>query len=180
MLKTILYASAALALLAAPSLADNSVTITLQGTVDAKCSITTGIGATLMLGTFDTNADGTYSGETIDRPVDGSAWCNGVTNDVVAVAKPMMNVDLVGAAPSGFTNRVDYELTLTFLGQSFGSLDTVGADPANGREVNASGLPAFSEGGSGTGHVTTVGSGADKLIAGNYQGEVTITLVPHS
>lgn len=168
MLKQVLFASAALALLAAPSMAvtdgSASQSVTVSASVAAKCSITTNITA-IDLGEV-ADADGTAKATaTLVSLSNTSAWCNGAKNTLSVVASPLLNTTTT--AGTGFTARLDYKLAYG----SFPAVDSV---------VGSASAPVagpFSIAGTGNGTVTPIKT-ADKLVAGAYSGTVVLTLAP--
>lgn len=175
MLKQVLFASAALALLAAPSLAAttpaNETSVSISGTVQAVCSITNTTPSVTLSNFFDPTT-GLILANATTAPFVGSAWCNGNGNTLTVVAHPLLNPAYT-SAPDGFTNKIDYTLTTTALPLT-GSLSSTAAA---GVTVNS--LPPFTGSGSGSGTVTPIVT-TDKVLAGTYTGIVNVTLTPGS
>jgi hypothetical protein len=170
MLKHVLYASAALALLAAPCIAADT-TVTINGTVEAACSITNGTPVIDLTDALATDAAGKHPGQTFDlEDLVGSAWCNGSDNTLTAVAKPLIG----DHTAAGFTNVISYTLSTPVVP---GEILNSGTDPA-GNSASASGVGAF---------VLDVTAGEGTLVtdatslpvtAGDYSAEIEITLTP--
>jgi len=176
MFKTTLAASAAIAAimaLSAPVFANNtSATITVKGTVGAKCdmALTT---QTVNLPFDPTGDDGKLNPAAFNlNPLSGGGefWCNGANSTLTLNATPFHNAGFTGTAPSGFTNTVNYSLSGT-LGEGNISYDT---GTNSGNQVTQVGI-----------FDTTNPSGTlkadqtnDRLIAGDYSATVTLTLTP--
>ena len=167
-MKKLLLASAALALFAAPSLAgtnDIVTTITISGTVAPKCVVTNTL-TTIPLTNF-VNDNGTVKDSPITVPdISGDAWCNAYGNSLTVVANPLTNQTHPGTAPAGFTNEINYTL----------SQDTLGSMESGTPETLALPEP-FDLGGTGDGTITPKTDG-NKLVAGEYSGDVVLTLTP--
>jgi len=169
MLKTILLASAAVALLAAPSFAVNSANIAITGSVAGVCSITNAT-TSIDLGNLPVDATtGLYTGSQFSEPMTGTVWCNGTSNTVTAVANPLITTavtPLIGT----FTNRIDYQLKINLV-------DWVTLDTASSPSVTINSLAPFSYTSNQNSTITTENTTLPP-IAGNYAGSVVITVTP--
>lgn len=150
-------------------------TVDIDGSVAERCLFTTP-SAVISVGELALPAANPNAGKLDASKLDGesrtlSGWCNGTAAEMSVEADPLLNVDYTSAPPSGFVRRIDYTATAT----------------ANG--VDAS--DTSSTGGSGSGE--TVGifvgdvvvelsgsstAGNALLVAGDYEGEVRVTLNP--
>lgn len=168
MLKHVLYASAALAFLAAPSLAAATVSqsVILNGNVPLTCTLSvphptmafpslTAIGGQQVFGIFQ----------------GGSAMCNGSKNTVTVSVTPLIAQDYVGLPPMGFTNIINYTLTVDGLLPLSPPLNTSSPSSSTGKQFR----PAFNINLT-DGTATTLGTGVLQPVGGNYSGTVTITL----
>jgi len=169
MLKHVLLASAALALLAAPSFAGNTSTVTLAGHVKAVCSVVPKT-TTIKLGNIDlTGGMVTVAPITVES-VMGEAWCNGAGNKIAIVATSLKSTTVTTVTP-GFDNFIDY--TLASNDGLTGTLDS----SLTGNEVDVT-TDAFDLSGQANGTVTPKADGTQKVVAGDYEGTVAITLTP--
>jgi hypothetical protein len=161
--------------LAAPAMASATVlsatgTVTVDGSVAARCQFTTGT-ATITLGEL-AKPDGTFDPTTVDgqnRTLTG--WCNGTNSSMTVNAQSLTNTT---AAPSGFSNQVDF--TATALAASQSAVDTNSTD-------NTAGAPVTVGIFSGDIKVTLSSSSSHggstlKMVAGAYAGDVLVTLTP--
>ena len=161
--------------LAAPAVASATVaattgTVTVNGSVAARCQFTTST-ATITLGEL-AKPDGTYDPTTVDgqnRTLQG--WCNGASSSMTVNAQSLTNTT---AAPTGFSNQVDF--TATALANSQSAVDTNSTDNTAGPPVT---VGIFS----GDIKVTLSASSSHggstlKMVAGAYAGDVLVTLTP--
>lgn len=172
-MKKILMAAVALtAVTATPALAAApSQTYNFSGNVDTLCTISGA--ATVGFGSL-TGAGGEYIGNNqVRNAIDTYAYCNqGQTTAVIS------HTNLVGnkAATSGYTNIVPMSASLTTpeKGTFADSTNASGSTASAGTTVN---IGAFT----GLKVTATLGDiGADKLVAGDYSGSITVTLSPAS
>lgn len=139
-----------------------SVDYTFNGAVTTACSITAASA------TFATSLStgGTYNGAQAITADDATAFCNqaGTTVDVTHTA---LTYQGTFTATPGFTGSLEYTP----------SISTDNGGPAFSGNASGHVFGAFS----GL-HVTATTPatvpGGDKLIAGNYQGKITVTLNP--
>lgn len=173
MRKYLLASAAALAALAAPSLADvtTSANATVSGDIVLKCtlSITNG---TLALGDISTDGTGKHAGGMTNGTafLNGTAMCNGAKNTVVVAAIPLTTTTTpVG---SGFTSRIDYTLAVGTLLPGPVSLDTSAPATATSTQNN---VGAFANSDSAGAAFATKAT-ALPVMAGDYSATVTVTL----
>lgn len=161
---------------ATPALAQSTGTVTVDGSVADRC-LFTGDTATILLGELAASGSGATAGKLDTAKLDSSpdatltGWCNGIAATIKVEAQPLMNTDFTGTAPDGFTRRVDYSATAT----------ANGATPNDTSLVSGAGT-AESIGmftGSVVVSLASVGAGTDLLVAGDYQGQVIVTLTPN-
>ena len=186
MKKIALLAAAACAALATPAMAQNVTgTITLNGTVANKCSVTSApAGSTFTQtvsfgelaqanGTLKTGLDTAFTAAAVQATV----VCNTGTPKVSVNADPMVNT---ATAPTGYANTINYTASVA-----------VAATGANAGPFTNSTLAA-------AGTATSVGSalansannvvitantfatpgGSDILVAGSYTGTITVVISP--
>jgi hypothetical protein len=189
MTKRILTASAALASLAAlsaPAYALPSpspqANVQVTGSVPATCSLggLTDLNNTIV--SLDnasgslTQSDGTVDTSVIKQvPLGAAIWCNGTGTTVTMNAKALRLTTAGAAPPTGFVNVVPYQVSTNFPGFSGQSLDTGITVP--GATATAT-VGAFVADTSTYISLQADSSGANKVIAGAYQGSVTITVTP--
>ena len=177
MKKTLVLVSAAAACFAVPAVAQSTGTVSVDGTVADRCLFTTP-SATISVGELTQSGTGSEAGKLDASKLDGESrtlvgWCNGTAATMSVEAQPLTNTDFAGPAPSGFDIRVNY--TATADANSQAASDDSLAEGA-GSAVNV-GLFA------GNVVVTLSGSStptASLLVAGDYQGQVLVTLTPNS
>lgn len=173
MKKILLFAAAAaLAGFAAPAMAQSTGTVTIDGSVADRCLFTTDA-QTINLGELAQSGTGTSAGKLDSSTVDGKnatlvGWCNGTAATMAVEAQPLLNT---GTAPTGFDNRVNYTATATA-----NSVDATDDSFAAG-----AGTPQTV--GIFTGDVKVALSGSSTpttglLVAGDYAGQVLVTLSP--
>jgi hypothetical protein len=170
MKKILMAAVAVSALSATPAMAQTgpSQTYTFDGTVAARCVIT---GASLVSFGALTDESGAYTSGASEDSVDSEAYCNQAST--TATIKHT-NLTTDSAASLGFTNVIPMSAALSTPQGASVVDETVasGTDESAGTtdEVNAfTGLKV----------TATLGSiGSAKLVAGTYEGSITVTLTP--
>lgn len=173
-MRKLLFASVAAfaALSAAGNATDYSTTVKVYGEIFPVCAINNGGFTTYNLNTTNLDANGALIGgdHAVDSAFAGTVWCNGKGNKITITAKPLVNST---TAPSAdFTNRIDYTLTAALVpGQT---LDTAGSTVAAGKSISTT-KDAFS-GDLGAFTLTTESSGGKKMLAGDYYGDVIISV----
>jgi hypothetical protein len=171
-----LLALASLPFIVGPAFAQSTGTVTVNGSVADRCLFTTP-SAVIALGEM-TNAGGVGGAGKLDPSrVNGQSrtlvgWCNGTAATMGVEAQPLLNSDYTGPAISGFDARVDYTATAVANSVSASDSSTVAAP---GSVV---GIGLF------TGNVVVNLSAASTptsglLVAGNYGGQVLVTLAPN-
>lgn len=162
MLKHVLFASAALALLAVPSMAAQT---TIGGTVPLLCSALTDPAPITLTGLVDptTGVAKAVSISSITSPLSG-AWCNGTKNYIhLTLTKLVGNHTTTNP---DFTNEIDYTMKQAGLDD----IDTSHDPLTSSKEIATPFIiPA------GTGSLATE-AGTKKLVAGDYSATVTVTL----
>lgn len=166
------------ALVASPALAQTSGTVNVNGSVADRCLFTVP-SAVIALGEISQSGTGSSTGKLDTTRVDNQfrdlvGWCNGTAATMTVEAQPLLNLDYSGAPISGFDTRVDYRATAAANNAS--ATDTsLGSSPGPGGAVNV---------GLFTGNIrvtlsqsSTPASGL--LVAGNYGGQVIVTLTPN-
>ena len=171
--------SAALLAAAVPGIASATTapgpvsgTVTVNGTVAARCQFTTGT-ATITIPELSDPATGNLLTSTVNgQSANLVGWCNGTTSTMTVNASPILNA---GTAPTGFTNRVDYTATATAhpatgpVSATDGSADS----PTAGTAATVGVFTSQIEVG-----LSAASSPAGKLLAGAYTGQVLVTLTP--
>lgn len=193
MMKRILAASAAVASLAAiaapafavPAPANPTANLQVSGNVPATCELGGLTGLNNDVISLDNSsgsliqADGTVDtsgAKTVN--LTGAVWCNGTGSSVTLNAKALRLVTAAAvppAPPTGFVNVVSYQVSTNFPGFSSQSLDSGTTVP--GASATAV-VGAFITGSTTSITVTADSSNGNKLIAGTYQGAITITVTP--
>lgn len=167
----------ALGLLAAgPALAREDVTgtVTVEGTVAAKCMFTTDSDSVVIpelaadTGHLDPATVNTQTAQL-------AGWCNG-TAATMSVEANHLEGDYAGAAVGGFTDRVDYTATATALTGAAGTTPSAASDDSS---VAGAGAPvAVGLFASDVAVSFSNASATGRLIAGGYAGSVDVTLSP--
>lgn len=182
------------ALAAAPAGATTvgaSGTVTLTGTVVAKCAVVggataTSFGSSVDLGDLsggDGRLDANLAATTASKPAGGAqafqVLCNGAGGTITLQADPIQAV--TATATTGYTNVVNYtaEVDVTLASGSVASL------------TNASGATAASKTLSGTDRLANTGGANVQveayalttvqnalLVADNYKGQINVTISP--
>lgn len=172
-MKKFLLSAAALGLLALPAAAfaqDGEVTIT--GSVAAACVIEPT--ATITLGEL-ADADGLYDASVADgETATLNAWCNGASS-TIAVAATAITLQGGPAPVTGFTDTINFTATASVTPADAAAAVEV-SDSTTGAADAAATVGLFSDDIT----VTLSASATDgsKLIAGDYEGSVTVTLAP--
>jgi hypothetical protein len=176
MRKLPLLVLAAIPFAVGPALAQSTGTVTINGSVADRCLFTTP-SALIALGELTNGGGTTDAGKLDPSRVNGQSrtlvgWCNGTAATMGVEARPLLNSDYTGPAISGFDARVDYTATAMANGVS-ASDSSVAATPGN-----VAGIGLF------TGDVVVNLSAASTptsglLVAGNYGGQVLVTLAPN-
>jgi len=191
-MKTLLIATAALGLMAAPALAQTPTDVPLTGSVTAQCGGgDTGLNNVLIIAGDLTDADGRLSVGPQTITLTG-LWCNGPA-DVLMIASPLVQLGdgsdpLTGTAtaiPPGapFVNMLDLHLSggaVAFFGAS--GLDST---PLTGAPValTMTTTEAFSMPDSPTTVQISMPAGSassDRPLAGDYAGGVILIVAPAS
>jgi hypothetical protein len=164
-----------MALAAVPAAAQSTGTVAVDGSVAGRCLFTTP-SATISVGEMSVQGTGATAGKLNASVINGQTrtlvgWCNGSASTMSVETQPLMNTGFAPAAPAGFDKRVDYTATAV--------ANTVSADDSS---TNA-GAGASATVGLFTGDVVVTLSAASSptsglLIAGDYQGQVVVTLSP--
>lgn len=174
MLKTALAASAAIAAivaLSAPSFADSgndTATVNITGKVGAACNIS-GANVPIDFGTIGLDQNGVVnSGQTKPVQLTSTVWCNGGSNQVVITASPLTT----SGQADGFANSVNYTLTTPLTS---GSADVTTTDQSLFNSTY--GVFSYSSGET-VGNITLDNTNAKPLLAGTYNGSISITVTP--
>jgi hypothetical protein len=186
MKKFAFLAAATAAVLATPAMAQNVTgTITLNGTVASKCTVTSAPAGATFAQTVNfgelAQADGTLrSGLSTDfsaTPVQATVVCNTATPKISVDANPMVNS---ATAAAGYANTINYtaSVAVATTGANAGPFTNAttaapGAATAIGSELANSANNVV---------VTTTGyatpNGTDILVAGSYTGNIVIVISP--
>lgn len=179
-MKAILFAASALALVAAPALAQSTdtQTTTFTATVAPKCSIENGDSLIpLNSGNDVTDAEGRVINTISHAGGFGNIWCNGGSNTVEIIFKPLMTTASTTDTYS-FVDRIDYTVAVHSL-YSPTPITTVGADASAGLEIELASLSAFETGaGPLDDFVLTLIRRSDnkRQLAGAYSGQIVINV----
>lgn len=171
MLKHVLYASAALALLAAPSMAASSGAVDVTGTVPGVCSMAY-TSAAVAVGTISIGTDGKNVAQTKSDPIGttGDTFCNTNSATMTIVVKPLKTAE---PASGSFVNIIPYQVTMPADMTRNSGTDVAGAvyGPINVgtfvQHINATDVVKID---------TQVATGP--VVAGAYSGTIEITLAP--
>ena len=173
----IILAALALPAFAAPAAAQVNGTVNVNGSVADRCLFTTP-SETISVGELALPGTGANAGRLDAGKLDGetrtlSGWCNGTAATMTVEALPLLNADFTSAAPTGFDRRVDYSAAAA--ANSATANDTSTGSPGAGSPVSV---------GLFTGDVVVTLSGSSSptgglLVAGDYQGQVIVTLSPN-
>jgi hypothetical protein len=182
MLKHVLYASVALALLVTPSLADSTTSIQVQGSVAKACVMGTPAASTLSLGSLIDPATGKLlaSIPAASTTITGS-WCN-TASTISVSASPLVAQSFTGTLPSGFTKAVNYtaeaagwtaaSASFTTSGDTTGGGNSAVAGAANATDPEAATITV------NVSNFTTPGTASRLVGDPNYSGAITVTLAP--
>ncbi|HJS80256.1 MAG TPA: hypothetical protein VJ748_06495 [Vitreimonas sp.] len=175
-MRALIGAAAALALIGAASQASAQVTgtVDITGSVGERCEFTVN-SATIPLGELSGTGGLLDTAQVNGETATLNGWCNGTAAEMTVEANAIENISFVGSPPAGFETIVNYTATAT-------------ASPASG-DVSANdtsvsvGAGAPSLVGVFSSDIDVVLSasstpGGGKLIAGNYEGSVDVTLTP--
>ncbi len=157
-MKKMLIATVALATFAAtPSMAAD---FTVSGTVNAVCSYT---GGSISFNTIATNADGSIAGsQSASSTGQAGFYCNGANTTATLSHAALSNGN--ASPPSGFTGTINFTPVV--------KVD--GADLVTGDQSSV----AFgAQAGSLVVEARTL-TASGKVLAGSYNGSITLTLTP--
>jgi hypothetical protein len=168
-MRNLAYLTIPAALLASPALAQNaSGSVEVDGTVAGRCLF--GLpNATISLGEISVLSTGRLDTSRVNgRSATLNGWCN---NTAATMTVTTTQLTTPTSAPSGFDNRVDYTGTaVVSSGSASDSSLTAGAGTAaNVGRFNGDIVVTLSAAASPTGGL---------MVAGNYTGNVLVTLTP--
>ncbi len=188
MKKIALFAAATAAVLATPAMAQNVTgTITLNGTVAGKCSVTSAPAGTTFAQTVNfgelAKADGTLrSGLSTDfstTPVQATVVCNTGTPKVSVDANPMVNAAFT-PVPTGYANTINYTANVAVATATPGTVNFSNATTAAPSAAIAVGAALANSANNVV--ITTTGfatpAATDILGAGSYTGTITVVISP--
>jgi hypothetical protein len=164
------------ALAASPALAvapsgDVTGTVQVSGSVAPRCQFVAPTTVQLSLDELSLSSNGELDTSKVDgKSKKLNGWCNGASAQIKVEAQPLTNTASAGDSGS-FTNVVDY--TATANAGSAAPVDTSASEGA--------GLPVTLGLFSGDIDVVLSAStaGGKKLVAGDYNGNVIVTLSPN-
>lgn len=170
-MKKLLIAAAAFTAMTATS-ATAGTSYSFDGSVAALCSISGHAGSVSFGALTDGNGAYTASGSAEDA-ADDNAYCNQANTEASITHT---NLFTTNGASSGFTNVIPMSAALSTT--NGGSLSDSTSASGTGTSAGSSGtIGAFT----GLKVTATLGSiGSDKLVAGTYNGTITVTLTPSS
>jgi hypothetical protein len=173
-MRKIAFIAAPLALLASPAVAQDSTgTVDITGSVAGRCLFTTPSGL-IELGELALDGADSNAGRLDASIIGGESatlvgWCNNAAAGMTVEAFPLLNT-----APdaTGFTNRVDFTATAE---ANEAEADDSSLTEGDGDTVSV---------GMFAGNVVVTLSDAsapnnDRLVAGDYEGSVEVTLTPN-
>lgn len=173
MKKALVFAAAFAGLIASPAFAqtaDATGTVTIDGKVALRCLFTTPsatISIPELAGTDGKLAAATVNGQTRNL----AGWCNGTASTMTVTAEPLLNLDYTGTT-AGFDTRINYTATATAnsVAGSDSSMGVVAPGPAVTVGLFTGTIPvALSAAATPAGGL---------LVAGDYLGQVLVTLSP--
>lgn len=188
-MKNILFAAAALsALAAAPAMAQSVGTVTMNGSVTESCSVTD---ATTVVQLGDIAAQATDVDDVLAAAT-SEVTCNGAGTDLTIELTRVSNQDVpelpAGAAEAGFGNYLNYEVQIKLAdgyadGITNDSTGVLGGDFNNGVSSSSwNGSDTWDLGLTrGTLQIDLIRfdtDGRDILVAGAYEGSVTVSVTP--
>ena len=184
MKKIALLAIAASAVIAAPAMADVTGTITLNGNVASKCSVTSSPAGATFAQTVDflelSQANGTLrTGLATDFGTkSATVVCNTGTPKVSVDANPLATT---GTAPTGYANAINYtaSVAVTAVGANAGPFtNATTAAPTAATSVGS----ALANSANNV-NITTSGYATqaltDILVAGAYTGNIIVVISPN-
>lgn len=171
MKKLLISAVAFTAITATPAFAAPA-SYSFDGSVAALCSISGHAGSVSFGALTDGNGAYTASGTSADA-TDDSAYCNQANTQATITHTNLFTTNDAG---TGFTNVIPMSAALSTT--NGGSLSDSTTASGTGTSTGSSGaIGAFT----GLKVTATLGSiGSDKLVAGTYNGTITVTLTPSS
>ena len=188
MKKIAFLAAAACAAIAAPAMAQSSATgtITLNGTVANKCSVTSAPAGSTFAQTVNfgelAQANGTLrsglAGEFTTAAVQATVVCNTGTPKVAVDANPMVNVTT--AAPTGYANTINYtaSVAVTATGANAGPFTNSTLAAAAPATAVGSALANSANNVVITTNTYATPAATDILVAGSYTGTIVVVISP--
>jgi hypothetical protein len=185
MKKIAFLAAAACAALATPAMAQNVTgTITLNGNVAAKCSVTPGNGNTFgeTVNFLElAQANGTLrSGLSTDFGTrSATVVCNTGTPKISVDANPLATG---GAAPAGYDNSIDYTASVAVTTTAANNGPFANATTAAPLAATAIGGGSLANSVNNVNITTTgyaTGAATDILVAGAYTGNIVVVISPN-
>lgn len=172
----LLISSAAVALLALPAAAlaqssDVEGTVTISGSVAAACVIDSA--ATITLGEL-ADGDGLYNLAADGESTTLTAWCNGASSTMSVLSSAIVHTGSP-TVPTGFTDTVNFTATASVTPADAGSPVEV-SDSTTAAADPAATVGLFSD--DITVSLSSSSTDGNKLIAGDYEGSVVVTLSP--
>jgi hypothetical protein len=182
-MKNLLIAATALATLAStPAFAQQTETVELTAIMGAACTAGPVGGTSIPLGDITGGNPGELDESKVNVTIGSlgqNIVCNGVNTKLSVQAGALLNQDVgslpAGAAAAGFSRAVDFTATIDLVGYTSGADTVSDSSAAAGDEEVTVGL--MDADGTLTLSLAEI-KGGDKLIAGAYSGDVTITLTP--
>lgn len=187
MKKIAFLAAAACAAIAAPAMAQSSATgtITLNGTVANKCSVTSAPAGSTFAQTVNfgelAQANGTLrtglAADFTTAAVQATVVCNTGTPKVAVDANPMVNV---ATAPTGYANTINYtaSVAVTATGANAGPFTNSTLAAAAPATAVGSALANSANNVVITTNTYATPAGTDILVAGSYTGTIVVVISP--
>jgi len=188
MKKIALFAAATAAVLATPAMAQNVTgTITLNGTVASKCSVSSNSNAATFAQTVNfgelAKADGTLrttlAADFTAAAVQATVVCNTGTPMVSVDANPMVNAAFT-PVPTGYANTINYTANVAVATATPGTVNFSNATTAAASPSTAVGAALANSANNVV--ITTSGfatpASTDILGAGSYTGTITVVISP--
>lgn len=145
---------------------------TVSGAVSLSCTI-----GGLTAPAPDTAAIPVATGGVVNTAPISRSYANVVCNSLTAVEARSLNgaVEAAGAAPSGFSNLIDYSVSATFSGAT-STLNTATIPTANGVEIGTSATTASATPTGSLAVTVTPQAASQPLISGGYADTLRITI----
>src|SRR5262249_8514683 len=121
--------------------------------------------------------DGSYNGVADGKSTTLAGFCNGLGSTISVLANPIVLTGAHPAAPTGFTDTVNYTATASVT--PAGSVTPVSAVDTSASAGGSASTTVGLFAGNVTVGLSSSSAGGNRPIAGTYQGSVVVTLTPN-